>query len=117
MENTNSVSMIIKKVISEINSGKSRIYKIVDNLSDEFQKKNEEFEKVKREIEEVIKRVDELHVLDKKMRIVLADASKMKGADSEKIMEETYEKALEIRVEYVTKQSEEKDLRRRRDSL
>lgn len=117
MENANSVAMIIKKVISEINSGKSRIFKIVDNLSDEFQKKNEEFEKVKREIEEVITRVDELQLLDKRMRLTLADTSKLKGKNSEKIMEKMYQKALEVRVEYITKQNEEKELRRRRDSL
>lgn len=116
-ENMNSVSDIIKKVISEINTGKSRIFKIVDSLRDEFEKKNEELQNVKKDIEETIDKVDKLEILDKKMRAVLADSSNNSGAKSEKIMEKTYEKALEIRVEYITKQNEEKELRRRRDSL
>lgn len=116
-DNINSVSLIIKKVISEINTGKSRIFKIVDSLSDEFERKSEELQSVKNDIKEVINKVDELEVLDKKMRAILADSSNSSGVKSEKSMEIAYEKALEVRVEYITKQNEEKELKRRRDSL
>ena len=116
-KNTNSINMIVKRVISEINIGKSNIFKIVDNVSDEFQVKNEELQEVKREIEEVIGKVDKLQILDKNMRITLAEVSKINGEKAEKIMKRAYEEALEIRVEYITKQNEEKDLKRRRNSL
>ncbi|MBU3109561.1 sensor histidine kinase [Clostridium gasigenes] len=116
-KNTNNINMIVKKVISEINIGKSNIFKIVDNVSDEFQVKNEELQEVKREIEEVIGKVDKLQILDKNMRITLAEVSKINGEKAEKIMKRAYEEALEIRVEYITKQNEEKNLKRRRNSL
>ncbi|MBU3136496.1 sensor histidine kinase [Clostridium gasigenes] len=116
-KNTNSINMIVKKVISEINIGKSNIFKIVENVSDDFQVKNEELQQVKREIEEVIEKVDKLQVLDKNMRTALAEVSKINGEKAEKIMKKAYEEALEIRVEYITKQNEEKDLKRRRNSL
>ena len=116
-KNINSINMIVKRVISEINIGKSNIFKIVDNVSDEFQVKNEELQEVKREIEEVIEKVDKLQVLDKNMRVTLAEVSKINGEKAEKIMKKAYEEALEIRVEYITKQNEEKDLKRRRNSL
>lgn len=116
-EQINSVSMIIKKVIDEINSGKNQIFKIVDNLRDEFEKKREELYEVKREIEKVIQEVDELESLDKKMRLNLADSSKIDGEKLGNIIEKAYEEALEVRVKYITKQNEEKNLRRRRESL
>lgn len=100
-ENINSVSMIVKKVIGQINIGKSNIFKIVDNI---------------RDIEEVIKKVDKLQVLDKNMRATLVQVSKNNGEKAERIMEKAYEEALKIRVEYITKQNEEKDLKRRRNS-
>ncbi|MBB6622293.1 sensor histidine kinase [Clostridium gasigenes] len=116
-KNTNNINMIVKRVISEINIGKSNIFKIVDNVSDEFQVKNEELQEVKREIEEVIGKVDKLQVLDKNMRLTLAEVSKISGEKAEKIMKKAYEEAIEIRVEYITKQNEEKNLKRRRNSL
>lgn len=116
-KNTNNINMIVKRVISEINIGKSNIFKIVDNVSDEFQVKNEELQEVKREIEEVIGKVDKLQVLDKNMRLTLAEVSKISGEKAEKIMKRAYEEAIEIRVEYITKQNEEKNLKRRRNSL
>lgn len=116
-ENINSIGTIIENVIKEINTGKNKIFKIADSLRDEFQKKNIELESVKKEIQEVIEKVDELAVLDKKMRVVLAEASKRDSEKSGDLMEKIYEEAFEIRVEYITKQNEEKDLRRRRDSL
>ncbi|NKF07399.1 sensor histidine kinase [Clostridium gasigenes] len=116
-KNTNNINMIVKRVISEINIGKSNIFKIVDNVSDEFQVKNEELQEVKREIEEVIGKVDKLQILDKNMRLTLAEVSKISGEKAEKIMKKAYEEAIEIRVEYITKQNEEKNLKRRRNSL
>lgn len=116
-KNLNSVSMIIKKVISEINTGKSKIFGIVDNLRDEFQKKDLELKEVKKELKKVIEEVDRLSILDRKMRQVLSNASKMNAEKSADVMEKAYEQALEIRVQYVTKQNDEKDLKRRRDSL
>ena len=116
-ENMNSIASIIKKVIDEINSGKSKIFKIVDNLRDEFEKKREELYEVKREIENVIEEVDELEYLDKKMRSNLVESSKFDGEKSGDIIEKAYEEAMEIRIKYVTKQNEEKNLRRRRESL
>lgn len=116
-ENMNSISMIIKKVIDEINMGKSKIFKIVDNLRDEFEKKREELYEVKREIEKVIQEVDELESLDKKMRLNLVNSSKIDGVKSGRVIEKIYEDALDIRVKYINKQNEEKNLRIRRESL
>lgn len=116
-ENINSIGTIIENVINEINTGKSKIFKIADSLRDEFQKKNIELEIVKKEIEETIEKVDQLEILDKKMRVILSETSKMEGKKFGDLIEKRYEEAFEIRVEYITKQNEEKDLRRRRDSL
>ncbi|MEG0297446.1 MAG: histidine kinase [Clostridium sp.] len=116
-ETFESINLIIEKVISEINSGKSRVFEIVDRLRDEFERKRIELENVKYRIEKIIVEVDELQALDKRMRIILANASKEFNSASEKIIRSTYEEALEVRVMYVTKQNEEKELRKQRDEL
>lgn len=116
-ETFESINLIIEKVISEINSGKSRVFEIVDRLRDEFERKRIELENVKYRIEKIIVEVDELQSLDKRMRLILANASKEFNSASEKIIRSTYEEALEVRVMYVTKQNEEKELRKQRDEL
>lgn len=116
-ETFTSINLIIEKVISEINSGKSRVFEIVDRLRDEFERKRIELENVKYRIEKIIVEVDELQALDKRMRVILANASKEFNSASEKIIRSTYEEALEVRVRFVTKQNEEKELRKQRDEL
>ncbi|GAB6169910.1 two-component sensor histidine kinase DegS [Clostridium carnis] len=112
-----NINIIIKKVISEINIGKSGIFEIADRLRDDFERKKIELEEVKNLIKKVIVEVDELEALDKKMRNLLANASRKTNEDTESKLKEIYEEALDIRVKFITKKNEEKDLIKKRDSL
>lgn len=113
-EEFNPTTEIITKVINEINSGKEKIANIINDLTDEVRMKKVELLNIQERINKVINEVEELELLDKKMRRKLANASKNYD---EHTVKEIYEEALEIRVQYITKQSEENELRQRRDEL
>ncbi|MFL7796981.1 sensor histidine kinase [Clostridium chauvoei] len=112
-----AINLIIDKVISEINDGKNNIFKIVDNLRDEFQNKKQELDEIKIQIDEIIREVDELEQIDRGMRRLLAKTSRNFKNGAEELVRDIYEETLDIRVKYITKQNKEKELRKQRDDL
>ncbi|WP_300383317.1 sensor histidine kinase [Clostridium sp.] len=116
LEILNSVKSILNGVIDEINIGKSKIFNIADRMRDEIEEKKKELREIKQNIILVIDEVDILERLDKNMRLRLVEESK-KIKTEEKDFQKFYEEALDLRVKYITKQNQEKDLIIRRDNL
>lgn len=116
LEILNSVKSILNGVIDEINIGKSKIFNIADRMRDEIEEKKKELREIKQNLLLVIEEVDILERLDKNMRLRLVEESK-KIKTEEKDFQKFYEEALDLRVKYITKQNQEKDLIIRRDNL
>lgn len=113
----NNIKDIVNHVIEEISFGKSKIFNVADRMRDELEIKKEELKEVKAKLSKVIEEVDYLEKLDKSMRIKLVEESKHDLNFSQESFKIIYEEALDIRVKYITKQSEEKELILRRDVL
>lgn len=114
---TNNVKNVIDDVIEEINSSKSKIFHIADKMRDELELKKNELIEVKNRLSVVIDEVDYLEKIDRSMRNKLVEESKKLSESDSNFFKEIYEEALDIRVKYVTKQNEEKELTQKRDSL
>ena len=112
-----NIKDIVSEVIEEINVGKSKIFNISDRMRDELEIKRNELNEVKNKLSIVIEEVDYLEKLDKSMRVKLVEISKNILNSSQEYFGGVYEEALDIRVKYITKQSEEKELILRRDAL
>lgn len=112
-----TVKEIVDEVIEEINSGKGKIFNIADRMRDEVDVKKRELIDIKKRLEKVIKDVDYLEKIDKLMRNKLVEESKKTHQANSDTFKQLYEEALDIRVKYITKQNEEKDLISKRDSL
>lgn len=109
------IETVLEKVIDEISMGKDRIFNIINSLIDEFEQNKLELEEIILRLNTVIKEVDELEKKDRIMRDRLVSATS-KREDEIKV-KRIYDDAFEIRVEYITKQNEEKELRDRRDKI
>ncbi|WP_411170414.1 histidine kinase [Clostridium sp. MB05] len=114
---TNNVKDVIHDVIKEIDSSKSKIFHIADKMRDELEVKKNELIEVKNRLSVVIDEVDYLEKIDRSMRNKLVEESKKLSDSDNNFFKEIYEEALDIRVKYVTKQNEEKELVQKRDSL
>ncbi len=113
----NNVKDVIHDVIEEIDSSKSKIFHIADKMRDELEVKKNELIEVKNRLSVVIDEVDYLEKIDRSMRNKLVEESKKLSESDNNFFKEIYEEALDIRVKYVTKQNEEKELVQKRDSL
>lgn len=111
-----SIKDVLNGVIEEINVGKSKIFNIADKMRDEIEEKKKELKGIKENLLLVIDEVDNLEKLDKRMRLRLVEESKKEKIE-EQNFQKFYEEALDLRVRYITKQNQEKELIRRRDSL
>lgn len=112
-----NVKKILDDVLSQINLGKNKIFNISDRLRDEYEEKRKELETVDHELLTVINDVDKLEKEDKIMRNKLVIESKKLDEVNNEDLKNIYDKAIDIRVKYITKQNEEKNLIKRRDSL
>ncbi|MBD7915933.1 sensor histidine kinase [Clostridium sp. Sa3CUN1] len=112
-----NIKEIVNDVIEEINFGKSKIFNIADKMRDEIELKKEELKTIKTKLSIVIDEVDYLEKLDKSMRLKLVEESKKMINSNQDYFKNIYEEALDIRVKYITKQSEEKELILKRDEL
>lgn len=113
----NNIKEIVNDVIEEINLGKSKIFNISDRMRDELEVKKSELMEIKTKLYKVIEEVDALEKLDKSMRVRLVEVSKNIINSTQEGFGNVYEEALEVRVKYITKQNEEKELILRRDAL
>lgn len=114
---SDNVKEIIDGVIEEINIGKTKIFNIADTMRDELEMKKKELKDVRSRLSEVIDEVDYLEKIDKSMRIKLVEESKKLSQTDSDLFKQIYEEALDIRVKYITKQNEEKELISKRDNL
>ncbi|MDF2614264.1 MAG: Two-component sensor histidine kinase [Clostridia bacterium] len=112
-----TISEISKKIIGEIGSSREQILNIIDSIRNEQESLKSQLAQIKNEVAKVIHEVDELEKQDRLMRKRLAEVS----ADFQKYTEEdvkaAYEKAFEVKVNFYTKQGEEKTLREKRTQL
>ncbi len=113
----NNIKDIVNDVIEEINVGKSKIFNISDRMRDELEVKKSELREIKTKLYKVIEEVDALEKLDKSMRVKLVEVSKNIINSTQEGFGNVYEEALEVRVKYITKQNEEKELILKRDAL
>ena len=111
------INDIIKKIIHQISISREQILEIVDNVRTEYENLKAELKVIRANIDKVINEVDALEVQDKLMRKKLVEVSKKFNSYDEEEIKTVYEKASEIRVKFIMKENEEKQLRERRDSL
>jgi len=111
------INDIIKKIIKQISNSREQILEIVDNVRIDYENQKSELALIRGNIEKVINEVDALEVQDKLMRKKLVEVSKKFNSYNEDEIKSVYEKASDIRVKFIMKQNEEKQLRERRDVL
>ena len=111
------INDIIKKIIQQISNSREQILEIVDNVRTEYENLKAELTVIKGSIDRVINEVDALEVQDKVMRKKLVEVSKKFDSYAEEEIKSVYEKASDIRVKFIMKENEEKQLRERRDTL
>lgn len=112
----NNINNILSLVIQDIHRGKDKILNIAESLKEQYAKDVKELESINIEIDKLIDEVDELERYDKKMREELARSS-MNFQQDEEVVKNIYEEALNVRVEFLTKQKEEKRLQNKREAL
>ena len=111
------INNIIKKIIGQISNSRKQILEIVDNARTEYEGLKTEIALIRGIIDKAINEVDALEVQDKLMRKKLVEVSKKFNIYDENEIKSVYEKASDIRVKFIMKQNEEKQLREKRDSL
>ena len=111
------INNIIKKIIGQISNSRKQILEIVDNARTEYEGLKTEITLIRGIIDKAINEVDALEVQDKLMRKKLVEVSKKFNIYDEREIKSVYEKASDIRVKFIMKQNEEKQLREKRDSL
>jgi len=111
------INKIIKKIIGEIGSSRVLVLNIVDNVRKEKDNLKQQLDKIRNSIVGIIDEVNELEKQDKICRRRLVEVSANFNKYTESDIKEAYERASDIRVKFYTKETEEKSLRERRDSL
>jgi len=111
------INDIIKKIIDQISDSREQILEIVDNVRAEYESRKAELDVIRGSIDKVINEVDALEIQDKLMRKKLVEVSKKFNSYDEAEIKSVYEKASDIRVKFIMKENEEKQLRERRDAL
>lgn len=112
-----NINEIIKKIIEQISNSREQILEIVDNARIDYETLKTDLVLNRTSIVKVINEVDALEVQDKIMRKKLVEVSKKFDSYNEDEIKSVYEKASDIRVKFIIKQNEEKQLRARRDTL
>lgn len=112
-----NINDIIKKVIKQISNSRGQILEIVDNVRIEYENQKSEIALIRENIDKVINEVDALEAQDKLMRKKLVEVSKKFSSYNEDEIKSVYESASDIRVKFIMKQHDEKQLREKRDSL
>jgi len=111
------INDIIKKIIKQISNSREQILEIVDNVRVEYENQKSELVLIRGSIDKIINEVDALEAQDKLMRKKLVEVSKKFDSYNEDEIKSVYEKASDIRVKFIMKQNDERQLRERRDTL
>lgn len=115
-EEMNNINDVLSLVIQDIHKGKERIFNIAENLREQYSQDSRELEYITNKIDELVNEIKKLEYADKNMREKLAEAS-MNFQEDEEVVKKIYDDALDVRVEYLTKQKEEKRLLNKKESL
>lgn len=115
-EEMNNINDVLSLVIQDIHKGKERIFNIAENLREQYSQDIRELEYITNKIDELVNEIKKLEYADKNMREKLAEAS-MNFQEDEEVVKKIYDDALDVRVEYLTKQKEEKRLLNKKESL
>ena len=115
-EEMNSINHVLSVVIQDIRKGKERLFNIAESLKNQYEKDCNELEYIKKEIENLVSEIKNLEYADKSMREKLAEAS-MNFQEDEEVVKKVYDDALNVRVEFLTKQKEEKRLKVKKEVL
>jgi len=113
----NSINKIIKKTTSEMGNSRNYILEIVHNIRSEQEKLKNDLININSQTKKIIEEVDELEKKDKLMRKKLARVSRDFHKHSEQDIKMAYEEASQTRINYMIKQNQEKDLKKRRNDL
>lgn len=116
-DETSKIGKIFDGVIEAIDTSRDQILDIVESVRVEYDHYKNRLEALNGEMSQVIKSVDNLHFKDQLTRNKLAEISKGFNKYTEMDIKEAYEKATQVRVEYMSMQGEEKSLRVNRDDL
>lgn len=111
------INEISKKIILQIDASRQQMFEIVDNIRAEYESLKGQLAHIKYQVEQVIVEVDELEKQDKRIRKRLAEVSENFNQYTEEDVKAVYEKASDIRIKFYTKQTEEKALREKRNTL
>ncbi|MBZ9635404.1 sensor histidine kinase [Clostridium sp. FP1] len=112
-----NINDIIKKIIQQISNSRKQILEIVDNVRIEYENQKLELLLIRANIDKVIKEVDTLEAQDKLMRKKLVEISKKFNSYNEDEIKSVYESASDIRVKFIIKQNDERQLKERRNTL
>lgn len=113
----NRIGEIFNNVIEAIDTSRDQILDIVEAVRIEYEHYKNRLETLNVEMSQVIKSVDNLHFKDQLTRNKLAEISKGFTKYTEADIKDAYEKATQVRVEYMSMQGKEKTLRVSRDDL
>ena len=115
--NLKGLDDIIDEMVEAVHNSKDEIYNITEQAREEYQTLTEKITQLRAEIEEIISESDLLERKERVARHRLATVSENFSMYSEKEIQEVYETAHNLQVEYRMKQEREQSLRKERDDI
>lgn len=110
------IKEVVEKVIEEVSKGKEKIFNIIDTLKNEYEKERQRLTEVSCEIKKITEERDTLEKLDKYLEKALAKLSEREDS-SEEDVKKLYERVLDVRVRYTSKQIQENNLKNKRADI
>lgn len=108
---------IIDEMVEAVHNSKDEIYNITEQARLEYETLTEKIAQLREEIENIIKESDLLERKERVARQRLAKVSENFSMYSEQEIQEVYETAHNLQVEYRMKQEREQTLRKERDDI
>lgn len=115
--NLKGLDDIIDEMVEAVHNSKDEIYNITEQAREEYETLTEKIAQLRAEIEEIISESDLLERKERVARQRLATVSENFSMYSEKEIQEVYETAHNLQVEYRMKQEREQSLRKERDDI
>ncbi|MEL1135977.1 sensor histidine kinase [Desulfitobacterium sp. THU1] len=114
---TDRLGIIISNTLNAIESSKEEIFYIAETTRAENERLKQESSQIKGEILRIIDDVDKYQKLERRLRQRLMEVSRDFGNYSEKVMLDTYTQTKDVQVQLQLLQSQENQLRSRRDEI
>ncbi len=115
--NVKGLDDIIDEMVEAVHNSKDEIYNITEQAREEYESLTKKIAQLRTEIEEIITESDLLERKERVARQRLATVSENFSMYSEKEIQEVYETAHTLQVEYRMKQEREQTLRKERDDI